>query len=163
MFTLLKNKLIENDYFLSYIIVILIVLSAVYLTPLKNINIVDPTFNDVDPKVFYTAYTKNPQAYIFIDVRDVSAYNTLHAEGSISMPLHTLYDQRKVLPKHGKTIVLICSEGRASGVGFMYLQHYGFFNIQRISGGIENWINEGLPTNGTAKNVSLTELPKCKA
>lgn len=159
----LYEKIKSENFFLSYILVIFIVLSAIYLTPLKNVNVIDPVYNDVEPQKFYEEFSKNPSAYIFIDVRDASAYNSLHAKGSISMPLHTLYDQRKVLPKSGKTIVLICSGGRASGVGFMYLQHYGFFNIERISGGIENWINEGLPTEGADKNVSFADIPTCRA
>ena len=124
----------------------LAVLSAIYLTPLKHLNFIEPTIDDIAPQQFYEEYTKNPEGYIFVDVRDPVSYNALHAKNSISMPLHTLYDQRKVLPKHGKTIVLICTGGRASGVGYMYLQHYGFYNIMRIAGGIEQWVNEELPT-----------------
>jgi len=41
--------------------------------------------------------------------------------------------------------VLICSGGRASGVAYGYLEHYGFLNLRRINGGIENWLAEGLP------------------
>lgn len=162
MLQTLHKKLKTKNFFLSHLLVVLIATSAIYLTPLKNINIIEPVFNDVNPTQFYEQYSKDPSSYIFIDVRDTSAYNSLHAVGSISMPLHTLYDQRKLLPKRGKKIVLICSGGRSSGVGFMYLQHYGFFNIERVSGGIENWINEGLPTEGTDKNVSIMDIPTCE-
>ncbi|TAJ16025.1 MAG: rhodanese-like domain-containing protein, partial [Dehalococcoidia bacterium] len=67
------------------------------------------------------------------------------------MPLHTLYQERFALPRNesGKTIVLICSGGSASGVGYGYLQHYGFRNILRVEGGIENWQAKGLPVEGT--------------
>lgn len=165
MSSTLSKKIKSEKFFLSHILLVLIVLSAVYLTPLKNINVIEPVYRDIDPKQFYEEFSQNPNKYIFIDVRDAAAYNSLHAKGSISMPLHTLYDQRKTLPKKDKTIVLICSGGRASGVGYMYLQHYGFFNLLRISGGIENWVNEGLPTEGMNRSVSFinSDMAKCKA
>ncbi len=139
---------------------VLAVLCLVYLTPLKWVTVIEPTIRDIDPTEFQADFAKNPDKYIFIDVRPENVYNALHAKGSVNMPLHTLYDQRRVLPKYGKTIVLICAGGRASGVGYSYLQHYGFFNIHRIEGGIENWILEGLPVEGTSVvrkgNISLT-------
>lgn len=118
------------------------------LTPLKNVALLTPTINDIDPVAFQEEYAKNPDDYIFIDVRSLSSYNAIHAEGSISMPLHTLYDEHWTLPKTGKKIVLICSLGRAAGVGYHYLEHHGFFNIYRIEGGIEAWQSTGLPVSG---------------
>ena len=44
-----------------------------------------------------------------------------------------------------KEIVLICTGGRASGVGYSYLEHYGFSNIARIEGGINAWADARLP------------------
>lgn len=139
-----------------YFITILVTAGVIYLTPLKWIPIIEPTINDINPSVFYADFVKNPEHYIFIDVRPEEAYSVSHAKGSVNMPLHTLYDQRHVLPKHGKEIILICSGGRASGVGYSYLQHYGFFNIHRIQGGIELWMAEGLPIEGTAVPKSST-------
>ena len=78
-------------------------------------------------------------------MRSEREYNDRHAEGSVSMPLHTLFDQRDVLPMKDKEIVLICTGGRASGVGYSYLEHYGFSNIARIEGGINAWADARLP------------------
>lgn len=136
---------------LQVLTIIVATLAAVYLTPLKHVSVIDPVIDDIDPSVFHAEFVKNPEKYIFIDVRSESAYTAAHAVGSKSMPLHTLYDMRHSLPKSGKTIVLICSGGRASGVGFHYLQHFGFFNIHRIEGGIENWALQKLPVEG--KNI----------
>jgi rhodanese-related sulfurtransferase len=127
---------------------------VIYLTPLKWINVIAPTYHDVDPKAFEAEYQANPGQYIFLDVRQNAAYATLHASGSTNMPLQTLYDTRTALPKSGETIVLICSNGQASGVGYMYLQHYGFFNIERVAGGVENWVSEGMPVEGTSVPTS---------
>lgn len=144
--------------FLPYALTVLLTAAAIYLTPLKWVNVIEPTIKDIDPVVFQGDFVKNSDRYLFIDVRSESAYNKVHAVGSVSMPLHTLYDQRHVLPKSGKEIVLICSGGRASGVAYSYLQHYGFFNIVRIEGGIENWIAEGLPVEGTAPGTKPMAL-----
>ena len=123
--------------------------SIIYLTPLKWLTVVEPSINDMDPTAFQKAFEANPEGYIFIDVRPESVYTNFHAKGSVSMPLHTLFDTRHTLPKTGKEIVLICSGGRASGVGYHYLEHFGFFNVTRIAGGIENWALQGLPVEGT--------------
>lgn len=119
---------------------------AVLLTPLKHVTLLTPTIYDVQAMDFYERYKSNPEKYIFIDVRPVEAYNRVHAEHSISMPLHTLYDEWRNLPKNtDKTIVLICNGGRSAGVGYHYLEHMGFFNLERIEGGIEQWQLDGLP------------------
>ncbi|MEK7627862.1 MAG: rhodanese-like domain-containing protein [Patescibacteria group bacterium] len=125
-----------------------VLIALIYLTPLKHINLIEPTIDDINPQEFHAMFVANPDNYIFIDVRPENAYTAAHALGSESMPLHTLFDTRHLLPKTGKTIVLICSGGRASGVGYSYLEHYGFFNIKRIDGGIERWISMGLPVDG---------------
>ncbi len=124
----------------------LLTLVLIYGTPLRYTDLLEPKIKDVDPSVFYQKYSQNPDKYVFIDVRPLEAYKNIHAKGSVSKPLHTLYDERHTLPKDDKEIILICSGGRASGVGFFYLQHYGFTNISRVEGGIENWIEKGLPT-----------------
>lgn len=143
---------------LPYAVTALLTLAVIYLTPLKWVTVIEPTINDIDPVAFQSDFAKNSDQYIFIDVRSETSYNKVHAVGSINMPLHTLYDQRHVLPKKGKEIILICSGGRASGVAYSYLQHYGFFNIKRIEGGIENWIAEGLPVEGSAPSEKPLSL-----
>lgn len=127
----------------------------IYLTPLRLIPVLEPTIKDVDAQIIYARMQENPQDYIFLDVRPVDVFKVLHAEGSHSAPLHTLYNLRHELPKRGKTIVLICSGGLASGVGYSYLEHFGFFNVLRIEGGIEAWQTANLPVaTGTAPYVS---------
>lgn len=144
----LKISLINA--FLLALTLVFLALSLVYLTPLKNIALIEPPIKDMTPTEFYEKYKDNVDEYVFIDVRNEAAYNRLHAEGAKLMPLHTLYTERLFLPKNeDKTIVLICSGGVASGVGFHYLEHHGFFNILRIDGGIEAWQEAGLPVVST--------------
>jgi len=127
------------------IVVSVFTILAIYLTPLKNLNIVEPAVRDIDPKEFYQKFKENPDKYIFVDVRGNSLYKKIHAEGSINIELHKMYTEKHNLPKRGKEIVLICSGGFASGVAYGYLEHHGFLNLLRIEGGIENWESRGLP------------------
>lgn len=55
--------------------------------------------------------------------------------------------------------MLICSGGRASGVAYSYLQHFGFSNIARIEGGIEQWALNELPTEGISVDQFTNPLP----
>ena len=121
------------------------VASLIYLTPLKWLNVIEPKMNDIDSTIFHEKFQKDPESYLFIDVRSEDKYAEGHAEGSVNIHLPLFYDAHNTLPKRGKKIVLICGGGRASGVAYMYLQHFGFFNIQRIEGGIEAWQAAGLP------------------
>jgi rhodanese-related sulfurtransferase len=137
---------------LSHLVAACVVAFIIFAVPdIRYTPIVEPTITDVDAAAFYTKYQKDPTAFVFLDVRSSEAYNKVHAVGSTLQPLHTLYTQRHVLPRNDpkKTIVLICSGGLASGVGFSYLQHYGFRNILRVEGGIESWQAKGLPIEGT--------------
>ncbi len=135
--------------FLKQILFILIgfILAAIliYGTPIRYTDLIEPKITDIDATEFHALYKENPEKYVFVDVRSLGEYDLRHAEGAESMPLHTLYDERKNLPKKDKEVILICTGGRASGVGFGYLQHYGFSNISRIEGGIDAWEDAGLP------------------
>ena len=133
---------------LTVIAVVMVVIAFVYLTPLKWLNIVEPRSVDIDAKEFYTDFSANPDEYIFIDVRQPEAYRTAHAKGAISIPIGSLYDGHRSLPKTGKKIVLICSSGRLAGVAYGFLEHQGFLNLLRIEGGVQAWALEGLPLEG---------------
>ena len=138
----MKNIYLSVAVFLAATLFVVLV---VYLTPLKHLNIIEPTINDISPAEFYELFRENPEDYVFIDVRPSFAYDEKHAEGSINIPLFGLYTEREFLPKRDQTIALICTGGSASGVGYSYLEHYGFLNLLRIGGGNEAWEEAGLP------------------
>lgn len=129
---------------LGGLLLVLAGMSLVYFTPLKYAQLVEPQIYDVDAREIYADIQENPEQYDFIDVRDASAYDALHAEGSRHIPLYKMYFERHNLSKD-KTTVLICSGGVASGVAYMYLEHFGFRNIIRVKGGIESWQLAQLP------------------
>lgn len=128
--------------------------ALILFTPVRWVMLTEPAINDIDAAGFQERFAANPDNFVFLDVRPAAAYTALHAEGSSNMPLHTFFDTWRTLPKDGKEIVLICSGGRASGVAYHFLQHFGFFNIARIHGGIEAWVLAGLPTNGAGTSIN---------
>jgi rhodanese-related sulfurtransferase len=119
--------------------------SIIFFTPLRYNAFIEPDAHDVDPLEIHTNITEHPDRYLFVDVRPAADYQKMHATDSINIPIGSLYDTRQELPRSGKRIVLICTGGRLSGVAFFFLQHFGFTNIVRVSGGLENWVSEGLP------------------
>lgn len=144
---------------------------VVLVTPLRFVDLVEPKITEISPATFYAEFKQDPNNYIFIDVRPQSQYLQEHPVGAVNMPLERLYNERPFLPKHGKTIALICGGNQASGVGFSYLQHFGFFNIVRVTGGLPAWKAAGLPTatgaapyqsdTGATSSVSLVPSPRC--
>lgn len=131
--------------------------SVIYLTPLKWMNVVEPTMHDVDPVAFWADYQKNPDKYLFLDVRSKREYDNAHAKGSISEPIANLFDDHSFLPKKDKQIVLICSTGRLAGVAYGYLEREGFQNLLRIEGGLNHWASEGLPVEGNAALIPVQD------
>src|SRR3989344_3188620 len=77
---------------------------AIYLTPLRHITLISPTMNEVDPTEFYEDFSKNPDDYIFIDVRSANIYQSAHAKGSINVPIENLFSEHNTLPRSGKKI-----------------------------------------------------------
>lgn len=124
------------------------VVLTLLIPAIRYTDVLEPRVSDIDPGIIAPLIAENPDKYLFIDVRPPEMYAKLHAEGSINIPIHLFYDKRKdEFPKNtDKTIVLICSGGRLSGVAYSYLQHYGFRNIVRVGGGIENWQAQGYKT-----------------
>ena len=120
----------------------------IYATPLRY-QVPPPPMHEVDAKDIYTAMQKNPNDYLFIDVRDVSVYDAAHAVGAINIPIASLVTEHYLLPKTGKQIVLICTTGQLATVAYGYLQMWGFTNLLHITGGFSTWAIEGLPMEGT--------------
>ncbi len=124
---------------------VLLTAFIIFFTPLRYTILIEPHVREIDPQEIYTRMSQAPDKYLFIDVRPVTDYEKLHAKGAINIPIGLFYDKWREFPRSGKEIVLICGGGKLSGVAFFFLQHFGFTNIVRVSGGIENWLSENLP------------------
>lgn len=145
-----KNKVMYSIGVLCLVIGALLTLS---IENIRYTKYVPPKTVEMDPREAYEEILKDPENSIFFDVRTAGEYNNLHASTSVSMPIANLYDNWRTLPRSGKTIYLICTTGRLAGVAYGYLQLHGFTNIVHVTGGINQWIDEGLPT--VAKQLFL--------
>ena len=111
---------------------------------------------DIEPKDLYAIIkNENPDNYLFYDVRTKGEYDLLHAELSSNVPITDLFDTWSKLPRDKeRKIYLICKGGRLAGVAYRLLQLHGFRNIVRVTGGVQEWSADGLPT------VSPTLFPE---
>lgn len=148
-----------TSYILVAVIAIVCTAWVIYATPLRYTSLVPPAIHEVSPRSFYNDYSLHPENYMFIDVRPAAEYVGEHAKGSVNIPLASLYDVWSTLPRHGKTIALICGNNSASGVAYGYLEHLGFSNLIRITGGVPAWVASGLPVEGTHIANSTSTSP----
>lgn len=140
-----KTLVISHRELLCILAGALLSVLLIFATPIRYTALIEPSVHDIDPKEIHAEMTSSPDDYFFIDVRTPADYKKMHAENSANIPIAQFYDKWREFPRSGKEIVLICGGGRLSGVAFFFLQHFGFTNIVRVSGGIENWAAEGLP------------------
>ncbi len=163
----LHSTIMKLDKTISLIILISILLGvflALSFRALKYSEYISPTISEISPKELYAVLKSDNKQAIFVDVRSEYEYAQAHAEGSVNLPIHYMYDDTHGLknekgidlPKNtDQKIYLICTGGRLAGVAYSYLEHYGYRNIQRVEGGITNWNNQGLPV----VTKSLFNLP----
>ncbi len=71
---------------------------------------------------------------IFMDVRDVFAYDKSHVEGAVHIPLEVLPDHIKALPE-GRMILVYDENGKKGHQALRTLKGAGFSNVINILGG----------------------------
>ena len=109
---------------------------------------VEPKILEIEPKKAYEIMSsQKPNEYLFFDVRSPEEYSNLHAVLAENVPIAKLFDMWRTLPRDSdKKIYLICTGGRLAGVAYGFLQLHGFRNIVHIRGGLQNWVDQGVPT-----------------
>ncbi len=144
-----KIKKVPVNYFVvSLMLISLGVLITLAFETIRYTKYVPPHTIEIDPEDAYSVMSKqSPNEYLFFDVRTEGEYAKIHADLSQSMPIANFYDTWKTLPRSkSQKIYLICSTGRLAGVAYGFLQLHGYTNIVHIRGGIQNWVDEGLPS-----------------
>ena len=74
---------------------------------------------------------KNP---VFVDVRDVFAYEKSHIKGAIHLPLEILTEQIQLIPK-GRSVIVYDETGKKGHQALRTLLGAGFKEVTNISGG----------------------------
>lgn len=93
---------------------------------------------------------------LVINVLDPELYNDCHIKGSVNMPFEKLEYFAQELDRN-TPIVLYCSNYKctASGFGANMLKKMGFTHVWAYEAGMAGWYQQGLPTEGPARESYL--------
>ncbi|QLH41305.1 MAG: rhodanese-like domain-containing protein [Coxiellaceae bacterium] len=87
----------------------------------------------------------NKENAVVIDLRDATAFASGHIVGAINIPRAELADNLTKLDKYkGKTIVLVCQDGRHSLAAALKWRRPDL-SLYALQGGINNWRSANLP------------------
>ena len=84
---------------------------------------------------------------LLVDVREQNEWDEAHIEQATLVPLATVVNTLKEMPKE-KEILLICRSGRRSGIAYRQLEELGFRNLRNVEGGMLAWEKLGYPVVG---------------
>lgn len=101
-----------------------------------------------------TAFEKQQNGTLIVDVRETDEFEAGHAAGAISLPLSELNDRYTEIPQT-EEVLIICKSGGRSGQACQALGEANF-NVTNVSGGSLDWYGEQLPfvsENGSAPTV----------
>lgn len=105
-------------------------------------NLFKKKFETVSPSI---AKQRQADGALLIDVRESHEYKAFHAAGARHIPLNSLPNRLRELPKE-RPILVICQSGARSASAANYLSEQGY-NVTNVSGGTANWRAQGLPIN----------------
>lgn len=89
---------------------------------------------------------------LVVNVLPADAFKDCSITSSINVPLDELEEQSKDWPKH-KKIVVYCAHDKCplSKQAYELLTKLGFQNVFMYEGGIKEWHDKGLPTQGACE------------
>ena len=79
-----------------------------------------------------------------LDVREPSEWEAGHVEGAVLIPLGELSARVAEVP-NDKIVLVICRSGNRSADGRDILKKAGYSQVTSVSGGMNAWIEAGLP------------------
>ncbi len=91
------------------------------------------------------AGAKRDQGAYILDVREQDEWNEVHIPDATLIPLGTLAERVKDVPKD-REIVVVCRSGNRSQKGRDILLNAGFTSVTSMAGGMNEWRAQGLPT-----------------
>ena len=86
------------------------------------------------------ALIRNKEFFFLLDVRQPEEFAQGHIEGAVSMPLGSLPNSYKQIPK-GVTLVVYCRTGHRSAQAVSFLLAQGYAKAISLSGGYTAWSN----------------------
>ena len=123
--------------------VVLLILAAVIVIPQLG-NPKADTSLPREVSVAQAAEIRDAGAFV-LDVREPDEWEQAHIPGATLIPLGELQSRINDVPKD-QEILVYCRSGNRSQEGRDILLAAGYKNVTSMSGGINDWIRQGLPT-----------------
>jgi rhodanese-related sulfurtransferase len=88
------------------------------------------------------------EAHVLVDVRTPQEFASVHASGTVSIPLNEL-DAAGFVAQHtpGKPVYVLCQTGARARRAIEQLEAAGCTDCVLVEGGTEAWIGAGLPVH----------------
>ncbi len=84
--------------------------------------------------------------FVIVDLRTKKEFDAGHIEGATLVHYYATNFMRIMTQlDHEATLFLYCQKGRQSLLAFRALQRLRFATLYILDGGIEEWVNAGLP------------------
>ncbi|PKO44480.1 MAG: rhodanese-like domain-containing protein [Betaproteobacteria bacterium HGW-Betaproteobacteria-22] len=100
----------------------------------------------VTPKEAATMFSE--QKAVIVDVREDDEWKAQHIEGAIHIPLAQVEARLGELVQYKDSpVILQCRSGKRSAKAAEVLKSAGFTLTYNLTGGINAWTNDGLPTS----------------
>ena len=126
-------------YFVAIVVVGLMVFLTIKLLP------AEPKSAQISSTVSVTQAADLFSAGAFLlDVRESSEWEAGHVDGAVLIPLAQLSARASEVPSD-KMVLVICRSGNRSAEGRDILKDAGFTQVTSVSGGMNAWIQAGLP------------------
>lgn len=89
---------------------------------------------------------------VVIDVRPASEFVAGHVPDAINIPMDALKDRLADLKRYeGRPLIINCASGVRSGSACQQLRKLGIDNAFSLSGGMNAWVQAGLPIKKGSK------------
>jgi len=120
------------------VVVLVAVLAVILLNGPDKSTTLPPTISVTDAAERFAA------GAFLLDVREQSEWNEAHINGAVLIPLGQLSARLSEIPAD-RDVLIICRSGNRSAQARDQLRAAGYPNTTSISGGMNAWINAGLP------------------
>ena len=127
----------------------------------KEIEAPTQIIEDITPQEAFTLIQENQgnPDFAIIDVRTPEEFASEHIEGAINIDFRseTFRVQLNILDKN-KTYLIYCRSGRRSASALAIMEEFNFREAYNMSGGIIQWVEEGLPTIQETPNQTIGDI-----
>ena len=103
---------------------------------------------------FKNVLKEAPDSVLCIDVRTPAEYRSVHIEGVRNIPLADLSSHIEELKKYTKVYVH-CKSGGRTDTACTQLEQAGIDSAVKIEGGIDDWVQKGLPVIKGKQTISI--------